>query len=213
MQLVFLGPPGAGKGTLAARAAAKYGFAHLSTGDILRAEINRGTELGEKVKGYVVTGRLVPQEILGAVVAARLAGEKSFVLDGYPRTREQAEFLAMLPGVKLDAVIYVDVPEEEVVRRLGTRRVCPACGAVGSAHSDGDTCGACGAGFVTRDDDRPETIRSRYRVYSANTAPLIDYYRAAGVLREVAGAGTKDEVWARLDAELARLDARAHDNH
>jgi adenylate kinase len=213
MQILLIGPPGAGKGTIGERVAEKYGLAHLSTGDILRDAVARETELGKKAEAYVEAGRLVPQEILGEVVAERLAGEKGFVLDGYPRTLEQAEFLSGLPFLEIDAVVYVAVPEEEVVRRLARRLVCRACGAVANADSDDGVCGRCGAeDLATRVDDEPETVRARYDIYRRETAPLIEYYRAAGLLREIDAAGNREEVFARVEAAIRPFATGGDDN-
>lgn len=204
MQLVLIGPPGAGKGTIAEKVAAKYKLAHLSTGDILREAIARGTALGARANEYVETGRLVPQEVLGAVVAERLREAKDFVLDGYPRTLEQAEFLSSLPYVELDAVVYVAVPEEEAVSRLAGRLVCSACGGVTNADDGAaESCEFCGSGRLEpRADDQPETVKKRYGVHLAETEPVVEYYRAADILREVDGTGSRKEVFARVEAAV-----------
>jgi adenylate kinase len=213
MRIVLIGPPGAGKGTIGERLAANYDLAHLSTGGILRDAVAGGNELGKRAQEYVESGRLVPQKILGEVVAGRLTGEKAFVLDGYPRTLEQAEFLSGLPSLKLDAVVYLAVSEEEVVRRLARRLVCPACGAVAAADTDDVFCGRCGSkGLETRVDDEPETVKARYDIYRRETTPLIEYYRAAGLLREIDAAGDREEVFARVEAALRPFAAGGDDN-
>jgi adenylate kinase len=203
MQLVLIGPPGAGKGTIAARLAARFGLVHLSTGDLLREASAAGSPLGEKTKAYVETGRLVPQKILGEVVAERVRGEKAFVLDGYPRTLEQAEFLAALPSVALAGVLYVAVPEGEIVRRLAARVVCASCGAVSAENAACPKCG--GTAWESRADDRPETVKERYAVYMRDTAPVIDFYRDRGLLLEIEGTGDREEVWACVEAAVAAL--------
>ncbi|UCH78442.1 MAG: adenylate kinase [Candidatus Coatesbacteria bacterium] len=206
MQLVLIGPPGAGKGTIAARLAARFGLVHLSTGDLLREASAAGTPLGEKTKAYVDAGRLVPQEILGEVVAERVRGERAFVLDGYPRTVEQAEFLAALPAVGIAGALYVAVPEGEIVRRLAARVVCASCGAVGETAVENAACPKCGGtAWEPRPDDRPETVAERYAVYMQDTAPVIDYYRDRGLLVEIDGKGDREEVWARVEAAVAAL--------
>jgi adenylate kinase len=210
MRLVLIGPPGAGKGTLAGKLAAKRGLVHLSTGDVLRDAINRGTPLGAKAEEYVEAGKLVPQEILGGVVAEKLGQLDGFVLDGYPRTLEQAEFLTDLAAVDVDAVIYVAIAEEEAAERLRGRRVCAGCGAV---IDDGETCGNCGSGdLAARADDRPDTVKKRYEVYMRETEPVIEYYRGRGILHEVDGTGSREEVLARAEAEIWPLESCGDDN-
>jgi len=214
VKLVFLGPPGAGKGTLADLYARKYGAKHFSTGDILRAEIAAGTALGEEARALVEAGRLVPQRLLGQVVANRLQGVGAFILDGYPRTLEQAEFLAHNPAIAPDAAVFVAVPEDVAVQRLLSRLVCEGCGAITNVADirDGDDCRECGGKLVTRADDETETIKRRYEVYITETAPVVAYYRAGGDLLEIDGTGKPPAVLARLEAALKAFRPAAHDN-
>jgi adenylate kinase len=214
VKLVFLGPPGAGKGTLADLYARQYGAEHFSTGDMLRAEITAGTALGQEARALVEAGRLVPQKFLGRVVANRLQGVGAFVLDGYPRTLEQAEFLTHNPGIAPEAAVFVAVPEDVAVRRLLSRLVCEGCGAITNAADiqDGDDCAKCGGKLVTRADDEAETIKRRYGVYLAETAPVVDYYRRAGILLEIDGTGKPPAVFARLEAALKSFRPAGHDN-
>jgi len=211
MRLAFLGPPGAGKGTQAELFARRYGFAHISTGEILRDGVRGGTPLGSKARGYMDGGELVPDEIVVGIVAEKLEGiDGGFVLDGFPRTVEQAEALnGILRGRNgsLDAVIYFDVDEDTVVRRLSGRRVCGKCG--WNYHVENmppkreGVCDRCGGEVHQRDDDRPEVVRERLRVYQRETAPLIDYYKRKGLLERVAGDPPPEEV----QEEVRRLFA------
>lgn len=212
MRLVFMGPPGAGKGTQAKAVAAHYGVPHVSSGDIFRGEIERRTPLGLKIKSFVESGALVPDEITVEAVDGRLSAQDcaaGWLLDGFPRTEGQAQALDRAlagRGTKLGAVVYLDVDPEDIVRRVSGRRVCPTCGR--SYHVlyikprvDG-RCDACGAGLIVRDDDRPETVRRRLATYQKQTAPLIDYYDRQGLLVRIDGSGTPDEVRARLFEQL-----------
>lgn len=214
MKLVFLGPPGAGKGTLAGLYARKYNTRHFSTGDLLRAEIASGTPLGREVKALVEAGHLVPQRLLGRVVADRLRGMGDFVLDGYPRTLEQAEFLTGDGSLAPDAAVFVNVPEAVAVQRLLSRRVCEGCGEITNTADiqESDPCGTCGGKLVTRADDDAETIKRRYEVYIAETAPVTEYYRRGGILLDIDGSGKPPAVLARLEAALAAFRAAGHDN-
>ncbi|HHX40386.1 MAG TPA: adenylate kinase [Armatimonadetes bacterium] len=212
MRLVLLGAPGAGKGTLAKQLSKALGVVHISTGDIFREEVAAGTELGKKAKSYMDRGALVPDEVVIGMVKQRLSRpdvNAGFILDGFPRTAPQAEALDRVleeSSRPLDAVLDIVVPEETVVRRLSGRRVCRGCGAI--YHVDTmptkqeGVCDKCGGEVYQRDDDQPEAIRHRLRVYAEATAPLTDYYRTKGLLRPVDGTGTPEEV---LGAALALL--------
>lgn len=204
-RLMMLGPPGAGKGTQAKRLAARLDIPHVSTGDMLRAARRKGTEMGEKAAEYMDAGKLVPDEVVIGIVRDRLDeddAERGFILDGFPRTRPQAEALADM-GVELDAVINIDVADDEVVSRLGGRLSCPSCGAVyheeANPPSEDDVCDNCGhQGLVKREDDQPEAIRERLEEYHQKTAPLIEFYDGRGVLENVDGVGSPDEVTDRI---------------
>lgn len=190
MNLIFLGPPGAGKGTLAVRAVEKLGLPHVSTGNIFRAAIDEKTPLGVKVKSIIDSGGLVDDETTVALVRERLARpdtEKGYILDGFPRTLPQAEALAGFS--KADRVINFDIPDDGVIERLSGRRVCRGCGfnwhEIYNPPSKADVCDKCGGEVYIRDDDRPEAIKQRLAVYRKMTAPLIDYYRDKGVLVDI----------------------------
>jgi len=211
--LVFLGPPGSGKGTYAARAAERLGVPTISTGEILRQAIRAGTPLGKEVQAFVESGRLVPDAVMGRVLEARLAEPDcapGFILDGYPRTIPQAELLDRAlerKGARVSLAVLVEATEELVLRRLGGRRTCPACGAVYNIHTlpskvEG-VCDRCGGKTVVRDDDRPETIKQRLKVNEEQSTPLAALYRERGLLRPVDGGSPLEEVVARI-VSLAR---------
>lgn len=189
MKLIFLGPPGAGKGTQAKGVAERYGIAHISTGDMLRAEIRRDTPLGREAEAYIDKGELVPDSTMVGIVEKRIAQldcQKGFLLDGFPRTIAQAQALEGITAI--DYVIDIDVPFERLLSRITGRRMCPNCGAafhVSTYHSD--TCCECGGVLYQRDDDREDTVAVRLRQYERKTAPLIQYYREKGILRKVNG--------------------------
>ncbi len=205
MKIIMLGAPGAGKGTQAKKIAAKYNIPHISTGDIFRANIKNGTELGKKAKTYMDQGLLVPDELVVDLVVDRVNQEDArngYVLDGFPRTIPQAEALdkalAEL-GQKMDHAIDVDVPDENIVKRMGGRRACVGCGATyhleyAPTKVEG-VCDACGKELILRDDDKPETVLKRLGVYHEQTQPLIDYYTNAGILRTVDGTIDINEVF------------------
>lgn len=214
MKIIMLGAPGAGKGTQAKRIAQKYTIPHISTGDIFRANIKNGTELGKKAKEYMDQGLLVPDELTCDLVMDRIQQDdckNGFVLDGFPRTIPQAEALdAALSkiGQKMDYAIDVDVPDENIVNRMGGRRACLSCGATyhvefNPTKAEG-VCDACGAQTVLRDDDKPETVQKRLTVYHDQTQPLIDYYKKQDILKSVDGTQPMEAVF---DAIIAILGA------
>ena len=197
MNIIFLGPPGDGKGTQAQIVCQRLGIPQVSTGDMLRAAIAAGTEMGLKAKEYMDQGQLVPDEVVIGIVKDRLADadcQKGYILDGFPRTVEQAAALGTF--AKIDVAINLDVPDDVLVKRLSGRRVCPLCGA--PYHVDrlnGETvCRADGTPLIQRDDDKAETVLNRLAVYHQKTAPLIDHYREAGLLKNIGGGLSLEEI-------------------
>lgn len=193
--LVFLGAPGAGKGTQAKRISEKYDIPHISTGDILRANIKEGTELGKLAKSYIDKGALVPDEVIIKVMQARIAEDdckKGYLLDGFPRTIEQAKALDNITTVTLAVNIVVD--DDAVVRRIAGRRMCVCGESYHISTHPSDVCDKCGAKLYQRDDDKEETVKSRLDVYAKQTAPLIEYYSDKGVLVDVDGMQDVAEV-------------------
>lgn len=182
MNLIFLGPPGAGKGTIAAELKKKLPLDHLSTGDMLRSEMKEGTELGKMAKGYIDEGKLVPDQVIIDMVEKRLAASSGNVLfDGFPRTVEQAKALDKI--AKIDAVINLAVDADVVVARICSRRICRDCGAVYNTNwHSGEACDVCGGALYIRDDDNEVTARKRFDVYMEQTAPLIEYYDKQGIV-------------------------------
>ena len=203
MKIIMLGAPGAGKGTQAKKIAAKYDIPHISTGDIFRANIKNGTELGNKAKTYMDQGLLVPDELVVDLVVDRVQQDDcKNGLDGFPRTIPQAEALdkALAEfGDKIDYAIDVNVPDENIVKRMGGRRACVGCGAtyhlVYAPTKTEGICDVCGKELILRDDDKPETVSKRLKVYHEQTQPLIDYYTEQGVLKTVDGTRSLDEVF------------------
>ena len=208
MNLILLGPPGAGKGTQAAKIIEKYDIPHISTGDIFRANIKEGTELGKKAQEYMNKGELVPDELVVDLVVDRVQQDdckNGYVLDGFPRTIPQAEALdkALAEfGDKIDYAIDVNVPDENIVKRMGGRRACVGCGAtyhlVYAPTKTEGICDVCGKELILRDDDKPETVQKRLNVYHEQTQPLIDYYTKAGILKTVDGTVDINDVFAAI---------------
>ena len=216
LNLILLGPPGAGKGTQADRLVEDFGLPHISTGDILRAQVAEGTELGVKAKSYMDAGELVPDTVIIGMITDRIDegdARDGFLLDGFPRTIAQADALAAaLDGLgrHLTGALLIDVPDDELVRRLAGRRVCVK----NPAHiyhvefdppKHEDVCDQDGARLIQRDDDREDTIRRRLEVYHEQTEPLVSYYDEAGLLRRIDGVRTAEEVHAHVRATVATL--------
>ncbi|TDX49268.1 adenylate kinase [Orenia marismortui] len=212
MNLILLGPPGAGKGTQAVRIEETYQIPHISTGDIFRKAIKDKTELGKKAKEYIDQGQLVPDTVTNGIVRERLSDEdckEGFILDGFPRTVNQADALSSILeelNLSLNAVINIRVSDEEVINRLSGRRICKSCGA--SFHikfnppAKSGECDECGGDLYQREDDNPETIKERLNVYSKKTSPLIDYYEERKLLKTINGEQGLDEVFEEIDRFL-----------
>jgi adenylate kinase len=210
MNLILLGGPGAGKGTQAKKLIDKYQIPQISTGDILRAAVKEGTEMGRKAKEYMDAGKLVPDEVVIGIIRDRLAQpdcRKGFILDGFPRTVPQAEALDKVlaeMNSKIDHVISIDVDEEELVTRLTGRRTCknPDCGQMYhikfTPPKKEGVCDKCGSELYQRDDDNEATVRSRLATYNQATKPLIDYYQAKGLLRPIKGVGSIDDIFTQI---------------
>ncbi|MCD6379697.1 adenylate kinase [bacterium] len=201
--LIILGPPGAGKGTQAVRIAERVGVQHISTGDLLRDSVSKGTELGKKAEGFMNQGLLVPDDIILGMISNKLneTFAPGWILDGFPRTVVQAEALSGLlkeKEIELDHVILIDVDSEILVKRLTGRRVCADCGAIYNIEvmeKDTQKCVKCGGQLITRDDDREETVRRRLEVYNELTAPVLDYYsKTDELLMSIDGARAIDEI-------------------
>jgi adenylate kinase len=212
MRIVLLGAPGAGKGTQAKKLVEKYGTPQVSTGDLLRAAVASGTALGKEAKSFMDKGELVPDRVVLGMVEERLKQDdckKGYILDGFPRNTSQAEALdKMLAALKmsLDAALSVDVPFEDLMKRLTGRRTCKACGQMYNIYSSASkkegACDKCGGALFQRDDDKEETIKKRLEVYTASTAPLIDYYNKKGIVKSVAGTGSIDDIFKQVCSKL-----------
>ncbi|AKN69416.1 MULTISPECIES: adenylate kinase [Streptomyces] len=218
MRIVLVGPPGAGKGTQAVRLAEKLAIPHISTGDLFRANISQQTELGKLAKSYMDAGNLVPDEVTIAMAKDRMEqpdAENGFLLDGFPRNVSQAEALDQLlrtEGITLDAVLDLEVPEEEVVKRIAGRRICRNDSShvfhvTYSAPKQEGVCDVCGGELYQRDDDSEETVRKRLEVYHTQTEPIIDYYKAQGLVVTISSLGPVDEITQRALEALKREKA------
>ncbi|WP_405553507.1 adenylate kinase [Streptomyces sp. NBC_01171] len=218
MRIVLVGPPGAGKGTQAVRLAEKLGVPHISTGDLFRANISRQTELGKLAKSYMDAGNLVPDEVTIAMAKDRMEqpdAENGFLLDGFPRNVSQAQALDELlqsEGIKLDAVLDLEVPEEEVVKRIAGRRICRKDSShvfhvTYSGPKNEGVCDVCGGELYQRDDDSEDTVRKRLEVYHTQTEPIIDYYKSQGLVVTIPALGPVDEITKRALEALKREKA------
>jgi adenylate kinase len=214
MRVIFLGPPGVGKGTQADFIAQKYKIPKLSTGDLLRESVANETPLGKEAKGYMNRGELVPDAVVVGLVEEKLTSpecQKGFLLDGFPRTEAQADQLSSYlasTGKRLDRVVYFSLSKDEIIRRISGRRSCPECKAVYHLESvppkQAGICDVCGKALIPRNDDKPETVESRLAVYEEQTAPLVEYYKSRNILGELDGAGLVSAVQERLVALLAQ---------
>lgn len=212
MRIVLLGAPGAGKGTQAKKLIEKYSIPQISTGDILRENVAKGTPLGKEAKSYMDAGKLVPDAVVLGLVEDRLKkddAKKGFILDGFPRNTAQAEALDnMLKGLNmpLEAAISIDVPFDDLMKRLTGRRTCRNCGQMYNIYFSPSkkegVCDKCGGELYQRDDDKEETIKKRLDEYQAKTAPLIDYYKGKGILRSINGTGSIDDIFAKVCAAV-----------
>jgi adenylate kinase len=207
LKVVFLGPPGAGKGTQAQMLAERLRIPRYATGDMLRAAVASGSDLGKKAKSRMDAGNLVPDDLVIAITADAISSPdaaEGFILDGFPRSLAQAEALERI--ARIDLVVNIAVRGEVIKARLAGRRSCPTCGAVFHVvlkpSLEADDCDRCGSALVMRSDDQPEVIEQRLRTYESTTAPLLDFYQSRGLLREIVGDGDMDEVHSRLVAAL-----------
>ncbi len=214
MRIILIGPPGAGKGTQAESIKAKHPIAHISTGDMLRENVRSGTELGRKARAFMDAGKLVPDDLIIAMMKSRLRADDTragFLLDGFPRTTAQAEALDGLlaeMSIDLDAVILLEVSDDTVVKRLTSRRVCSSCGAIYnlivSPPKIEGVCDFCSSKVIQRDDDKESVIRNRLAVYHEQTAPLVSYYEARGLLHRVDATSGKDSVLTYVETLKAK---------
>lgn len=211
MKLLIFGPQASGKGTQATQVAKHYGIPHISTGNIFRANISQGTELGIKAKEILAQGNLVPDEITNEVIKNRLTEDdckEGFILDGYPRNRNQAEFLDALP-YNFDAVINLKIPQEEIIKRISNRRVCVDCkenfNLIYKKPKEEGVCDKCGGKLVQREDDQPEAIKKRLEIYHSQTEPLLEFYKEKGIIVDINGEQSIDDVFEEIIEKLSAL--------
>ncbi len=214
MNLVLLGPPGVGKGTQAGKISQYLNIPHISTGDILREAVKRGTPLGLKARHYMEKGELVPDEIVISIIKERIQEndcQKGFVLDGFPRTVVQAEALEKVLsefGRAINVALYIEADEEEIIRRLSGRRTCKECGQIYhmifNLPKDGKRCELCGGELFQREDDKVETVRNRFRVYLEKTLPLVNFYNKKKLLKKIDGARSAEEVFNEIKRVLSQ---------
>ena len=216
MILILLGPPGSGKGTQAGRISDMYGIPHISTGDIFRKNIKEGTELGKKAKEYIDKGLLVPDKVTNGIVEDRLADadcKDGFILDGYPRTKDQARMLKRVlrkMDLQIDAALNIKVPDEDVIHRLSGRSMCRCGETYHVSYKKPKTegiCDKCGKELYVRDDDKPETVGERLKEYYRKTSPIIDYYEKAGLLIDIDGTPMPDKVTELITDVLKQMEA------
>jgi adenylate kinase len=212
LKIIFIGPPGSGKGTQAKRLASRFAIPHISTGDMLREAVSEGTELGQQAAPIMASGGLVSDDLMIGIINDRLArpdAEGGFILDGFPRTIVQAEKLDTIVGNGTDPlrVLQLLVPDDAIVRRITQRRTCPQCGTIyhleNNPPANGSVCDRCGAEVIARADDTEEAVRKRLESFHRQTMPVAAYYKSKNILREVDGIGPVDEVFERIEKSLA----------
>ena len=207
VKLVLLGPPGSGKGTQGILLSKFYGIPQISTGDMLREAVAEGSELGKRVQGHLTKGQLVPDDVIISIVEERVSRPdcaQGFILDGFPRTVDQARAIERDLSDGIDAVVYLQVPREEVMARLAGRLTCRKCKSV-FPKMDTSLCPVCGGDLYQRDDDMSSTVEHRLKVFEEHTAPLVDFYRTLGKVLEIDGTGPVERVAQRVEGEIARV--------